>query len=55
MLGEYGKVDRFVLGQMDGRSTIRQIAELVCDRFPSSFKDLNEACAYVYELSQQVD
>ncbi|NCF69540.1 MAG: methyltransferase domain-containing protein [Chloroflexi bacterium] len=55
VLGEYGKVDRFVLGQMDGRSTIRQIAELVCDRFPSSFKDLNEACAYVYELSQQVD
>ena len=55
VLGEYGKVDRFVLGLMDGRSTIRQIAEQVCGRFPSGFRDLNDACAYVYELSQQVD
>ena len=55
LLGEYGKVDRFVLGQMDGRCTIVEIAERTFTRFPASFKNLDEALLYIYELSQQVD
>jgi protein arginine N-methyltransferase 1 len=54
-LGEYGKVDLFVLGQLDGRSTIGQIAEQVYKRFPSSFRDQDEALMYAYELSRQVN
>lgn len=55
VLGEYGEVDRFVLGLMDGRCSIAEIAEQVCLRYPSSFKGQEDALVYVFELSQQVN
>jgi hypothetical protein len=55
VLGEYGEVDRFVLGLMDGRCSIAEIAEQVCLRYPSSFKGQEDAVLYVFELFQQVN
>ena len=50
---EEGEIDHFILGQMDGGSTIDQIAQQVQEKFPQRFKAPEEAPYYVNELSQQ--
>jgi protein arginine N-methyltransferase 1 len=52
-LGEDGEIDLFILGRMNGRTTLDKIAQLVQKRFPARFKAPPEALIYVYDLSQQ--
>jgi protein arginine N-methyltransferase 1 len=52
-LGEEGKIDLFILGKMDGRHTIDQIARQTQTQCPARFEDEQEALIYVYELSRQ--
>ena len=52
-LGEEGKIDLFILGQMNGRLTLDHIARQTRIHFPDRFKDNQEALTYVYELSRQ--
>ena len=49
---EAGEIGYFILGMMDGRNTIDQIASQVREKFPSRFKSLREAQFYVNDLSQ---
>ena len=52
-LGEGGEIDLFILGRMNGRTTLDKIAQQVQKRFPARFKTPPEALKYVYDLSQQ--
>ena len=52
-LGEGGEIDLFILGRMNGRTTLDKIAQQVQKRFPARFKAPPEALIYVYNLSQQ--
>jgi protein arginine N-methyltransferase 1 len=52
-LGEEGEIDLFILGMMDGRTTLDKIAQQVQKRFPARFKAPQEALLYVYDVSQQ--
>ena len=52
-LGEEGEIDLFILGMMNGRTTLEKIAQQVQKRFPAYFKAPQEALLYVYDLSQQ--
>jgi protein arginine N-methyltransferase 1 len=52
-LGEEGEIDLFILGRMNGRTTLNKIAQQVQKRFPARFKAPREALLYVYDLSQQ--
>jgi hypothetical protein len=52
-LGEGGEIDLFVLGRMNGCTTLDKIAQQVQKRFPARFKAPPEALIYVYDLSQQ--
>jgi hypothetical protein len=49
---EGGEIVHFILGMMDGRNTIEQIASRVREKFPSRFKSQWEAQSYVNDLSQ---
>ena len=51
--GEAGEIDHFVLGQMDGRNTVDQIARQAQAKYPVRFKAPEESHNYVNELSQQ--
>ena len=53
MLIEGGEIDLFILGRMNGRTTLDKIAQQVQKRFPARFKAPPEALIYVYDLSQQ--
>ncbi len=53
MLGAYGRIDRYVLGKMDGRTSLESIAQRTLTRFPDRFQNTDEAAQYVYELFQQ--
>jgi protein arginine N-methyltransferase 1 len=54
-LGIEGEIDRFVLTQIDGQSTLTEIAERVVERFPGEhgISDLHEAFQRVARLSEQ--
>jgi protein arginine N-methyltransferase 1 len=52
-LGQEGEVDLFILGKMDGGTTLEQIARHILRKYPTRFDDEREALIYVYELSQQ--
>ena len=52
-LGEEGEIDLFILGMINGRTTLDKIAQQVQKRFPARFKAPREALLYVYDLSQQ--
>ena len=52
-LGDEGRVDLFILGRMDGRATLDQIAQETQNAFPARFKDQQAALIHVYELAQQ--
>ena len=49
---EAGEVGHFILGMMDGRNTIEQIASHVQAKFPLRFKTQREAQFYVNDISQ---
>jgi protein arginine N-methyltransferase 1 len=50
-LGKYGQVDLFILGQMNGRTPIDQIARQVQEKFPTHFDGAQDALRYVYDFS----
>jgi protein arginine N-methyltransferase 1 len=52
-LEDRGKVDLFILNQMDGSSTVEEIAIKVKESFPDIFKDWRDALTRVGELSQK--
>jgi protein arginine N-methyltransferase 1 len=52
-IGEEGEIDIFILGMMNGRTTLEKIAQQVQKRFPARFKAPQEALLYVYDVSQQ--
>ena len=47
-----GEIDHFILGEMDGRQTIDQIARGAQSKYPLRFKTQREAQLYVNDLSQ---
>jgi protein arginine N-methyltransferase 1 len=51
--GEAGEIDHFILGEMDGRNTIDQIARQALEKYPLRFKSQIEAQVYVNGLSQE--
>jgi protein arginine N-methyltransferase 1 len=50
---ESGEIDHFILGMMDGRNTIEQIAGQAQATYPLRFKTQREAQTYVNGLSQE--
>jgi protein arginine N-methyltransferase 1 len=52
-LGDAGQVDLFIMGKMDGRATVAQIARETFSLFPGRFKNQGEALIHVYEVVQQ--
>jgi len=53
VLGDAGQIDLFIMGKMDGRATVAQIAREMFSLFPDRFKDQGEALIHVYEVAQQ--
>ena len=51
--GEAGEIDHFILGKMDGRHSIDQIARQALGKYPVCFKTQREAQFYVNILSQE--
>jgi ubiquinone/menaquinone biosynthesis C-methylase UbiE len=49
-LAPRGEIARFVLEQVDGRSTVRQIERAVADRFGDQFDSVEDACAFVSQV-----
>ena len=50
-LVEAGEIDRFILGQMDGASTLEAIARRTARRFPERFGRWEDALGHASELS----
>jgi protein arginine N-methyltransferase 1 len=50
-LGEAGNVDRFILSQMDGQTTLEEIARRATETFPGRFRTPGEALGRVGDLS----
>jgi type I protein arginine methyltransferase len=53
VLGEEGQIDRQILTLMDGTMALEEIAQRICDCFPSRFSSSHEALTRVGELSQK--
>jgi protein arginine N-methyltransferase 1 len=51
--GEAGELDHFILGKMDGRHSIDQIARQALGKYPDRFETENEAQLYINALSQE--
>ena len=51
--GEAGEIDHFILGMMDGRNTIDQIASQAQEKYPLRFETQREAQFYINVLSQE--
>jgi protein arginine N-methyltransferase 1 len=51
-LNEDGKIDRFILSSMDGKTSLTEIACKVSDRFPKRFTNWEDALTRVGRLSQ---
>ena len=49
---EAGEIDLYVLGLMDGRTSLKVIAQQAQERFPLRFKAPDESLFYVNEISQ---
>ena len=52
-LGREGQIDRFLLAQMDGQTTLEEIARRAVRQFPDAFADLKSALTRAGELSVQ--
>jgi len=50
-LSDDGRVDRFILGRMDGARSLQQIATDVREEFPASFESAGDALTRVADLS----
>ncbi len=48
-----GEIDRFILGKIDGRATVKEIVTTLQSRFPGHFHDEPQAIRYVYEFGRQ--
>jgi protein arginine N-methyltransferase 1 len=48
-----GEIDRYILGKMNGESTLHEIAEQTHQNFSRRFKNKQDALQYVYELALQ--
>ena len=51
---EAGELDHFILGKMDGRSSIDQIAKKAFGKYPDRFKTESETQLYINALSQEL-
>jgi len=54
-LSQDGEIDHFILGKMDGRATVKEIAQQLQSKFPDHFLDEPEAIRYVYEIGRQYE
>jgi protein arginine N-methyltransferase 1 len=52
-LGLDGEIDHFILGKMNGRTTVKEIVKQLQVRFPAHLQDEPEAIRYVYEIGRQ--
>lgn len=52
-LNEDGELDRFVLGLMDGKAALGDIARQAVEKFPSRFDQLRDAVKHVGSLSER--
>ena len=52
-LGTDGQIDHYILGEMDGRTSLDSIAQGTMAQYPDRFRSKDEALQYVYELFQQ--
>jgi protein arginine N-methyltransferase 1 len=52
-LGPDGEIDHFILGKMDGRTTVKEIVAELQLKFPDHFQDEPQAIRYVYEIGRQ--
>jgi type I protein arginine methyltransferase len=50
-LNEDGQVDQYILGLMDGRTSLSDVARCLGDRFPHRFPTVQKALSYVGDLS----
>lgn len=48
-----GEVDAFIIGSMNGKSSVEQIASSVNEKFPGVFKDVRDASARVSRLAKK--
>ncbi len=46
-----GEIDRFILEQMDGQSTLDELAQQTQEKFPRRFRNKQDALQYVYEFA----
>jgi hypothetical protein len=53
VLSGLGKIDRFVIEQMDGHRSLQEIAELLGNAFPNDFGDLDRAIEAVGDASSR--
>jgi len=52
-LSEDGEIDQFILRRVDGKTTLREIADQVAERFPARFTEWRMALTRVSELSEK--
>jgi hypothetical protein len=52
-LSEKGRIDGFILAQMDGRTSLEDIARRAADSFPARFADWRQALARAGELAER--
>ncbi len=52
-LGTSGRIDRFILQQMDGRQTLNDIARFALEKFPDTFPTVKDALRRVADLSEK--
>ncbi len=50
-LDEEGEIDRFILSEMDGQTSLDEIARRISDRFPARFKTSHDALSRIGDLS----
>ena len=52
-LGDTGRIDLFILQQMDGRKTLKDIARRAQKQFPDHFNNVTDALRRVSDLSEK--
>jgi hypothetical protein len=48
-----GEAERFLLGAMDGKASLEQIAQRAAERFPEAYSSQEDAFQRVTELAQK--
>jgi len=52
-LNEEGQIDQFILTEMDGRTSLRVLADRLAERFPNRFASWKNALDHIVKLSQK--